>query len=247
MNALHELSLPGSFVKTASFAAIAQLAVLLIGLVVTAGASFIPTDTSGFFTLMSESPLMGFLMDDFFSVLLITLYLFTFPAIFMILIRHRFTPAFYAALLSVIAVVLTLSVHTGFSLLHLNGQYVTAADEAVRSQVLAAGTALIAGNIWNSTAGFFSGVFLQGGGLLMSAAMIGSGRFRRLTIISGLAANGLDLANHLLGHWLPTTAKILLFIGGPFYLIWYFMLFLDLRRLYRNRQGTAVTPSDVPA
>ncbi|MBN2049539.1 MAG: hypothetical protein JW760_03785 [Spirochaetales bacterium] len=235
MNTSHELSLPGSFVKTASFAAIIQPAVLLIGLVVTAGASFIPSDAPGFFTLMNESPLMGFLMDDFFSVLLITLYLFTFPALFLILMKRHFTLSFYGALLSVIAVILTLSVHTGFSLLHLNGEYRTAVDDAMRSQVLAAGTAILAGNIWNSTAGFFAGVFLQGGGVLMSAAMIGSGRFRRLTIISGLLANGLDLMNHLSGHWLPALAKILLFIGGPFYIIWYVMLFLDLRCLYKNR------------
>ena len=131
MNTSLESSLPGAFIRTASFAAMAQLAVLLIGLAVTAGVSFIPDDAAGFFTLMGESPLMGFLIDDFFSVLLITLYLITFPALFLILKDSRFTLSFYGAFLSVIAVILTLSVHTGFSLLHLNGQYRSAADETI--------------------------------------------------------------------------------------------------------------------
>ncbi len=223
-----------TFIRIASIAAIAQLLVLSVGIVVTAGVGVIPTTAIGFFTLMHDNLLMGFLIDDFFSVLLITLYLFTFPALFQVLKTRNFSLSFYGAILSVIAVILTLSAHTGFSLLHLNGQYWAATDEMTRTRFLTAGEAVIAGNIWNSTAGFFSGVFLQGGGILMSAAMVGSGRFRRLTIIAGLLANSLDLINHLIGHWLPVMARILLFVGGPFYLVWYIMLFLDLRRLRKE-------------
>ena len=224
------------FFLIGSAAALFQLIILLAGLIITAGAGSIPETAEEFYTFMNNSPIMGFLIDDFFSVILITMYLFICPPLFLVLKEKHFTLAFYGAFLSIIAVILTLSVHTGFSLLDLSSKYIEAADSTARQSVLAAGEALIAGNIWNSTAGFFSGILLQGGGLMLTFAMRGTNRFRRITIISGLLANGLDLVNHLIAHWLPSAAKILLFTCGPFYLIWYFMIFIDLKAVYHTLQ-----------
>jgi hypothetical protein len=110
----------------------------------------------------------------------------------------------------------------------LSERYHQATDDLTRSQLIAAGEAVIASNMWHSTASYFSGIMLQGSAVMISIAMIGHGSFRKLTIIAGIGANGLDLLQHLVHPLLPSFAEIVLYVAGPFYIIWYIVLALDL-------------------
>jgi hypothetical protein len=223
-------------IQTSLAAVIAQLAVLLVGILVTMLLGAKPDTALGYYQIMGSNPVAGLLIDDSFSLLLIVLYLFSFTGLFFLCREKHFSLAFFATLLTFTAVILAVSTHSGFSLLHLSEKYSLAIDETTKTQLLAAGEAVIAQNMWFSSAGFFSGVFLQGAGVIMSLAMLGNDNFRKLTIIAGIIANGLDLINHLIHYSLPELASIFLYIAGPFYLIWYVMLIFDLSRiLKRNR------------
>ncbi len=75
---------------------------------------------------------------------------------------------------------------------------------------------------------------LQGSGVMISLAMIGSGKFRKLTIVSGILGNGIDLIQHVIHPVLPNAAEIILMFAGPFYLIWYVTLGMDFYRYSRS-------------
>lgn len=215
-------------VKISGIAVILQLLSIIVGVVVTVGFASIPNSAIEYYQLMQESRLMGLLADDFFSLILVVLYLFTFTGLFFVVARNNFSLALLSTLFTFTAVILVITSHSGFSLIHLSDQYWANADEMVRSQLLAAGEAIISQNIWNSTAGFFSGILLQGGGVLISIAMVGSKSFGKITIYSGILANGLDLVQHLIHYSSPSMAEMILYLAGPFYIIWYIMLARDL-------------------
>ena len=61
----------------------------------------------------------------------------------------------------------------------------------MREQLLVAGEAVIAGDMWHSTSGFLAGIFMQGGFVLISAVMLRSKVFSKGTAITGMVANGL--------------------------------------------------------
>lgn len=226
-----------SLVKISGFSACLQLFSIVIGILVIAIIGARPDSVLEYYKLVQENKINALLQDDFFSLILITLYLFTFSGLFFILMTRRFTLAFYATLLTFIAVILCINSHSGFSLMHLGELYGATTDEALKLQLAAAGESVIAQNIWNSTAAFFSGIFLQGGGVLISLAMLGQREFRKLTILSGLFGNGLDLLQHLLHYSFPAFPQIILYVIGPFYLLWFFMLALDLFK-YSKRLAT---------
>lgn len=220
-----------SFFKTGGYAAILQLLILLIAIVVIGIYGLRPESALDNFEMFKDSKLIGLLRDDFLSLILIILYLFTFPALFVALMKHQFTLSFYATLLTIIGVILCTASHSGFSLMYLTDLYWNSTDVNTKLQFLAAGESIIAGNMWNTTASFFSGIFLQGSGVLISIAMIGSGKFSKYVIISGLIANGLDLLQHVMHVFTNNVPEIILWLAGPFYILWFLMLGIDLLKL----------------
>jgi len=216
-------------IKTSKVAIFMQLLMIPVTIVIVAIIG-VPLDSVlEIYIDMEENPLTGLLRDDLYNILMVSLYIFSFPGLFFILRRHRFSLSFVAMILIFSGVIFALSSHSGFSLLHLSKQYWSATDEISRVNLLAAGETVISQNMWNSSSGYFAGIFLQGGGILISIAMIGSTDFSKLTIISGVAANGLDLIQHLMHPFLPEVSQLFMYVMGPFYLIWFFMLFKDLK------------------
>jgi hypothetical protein len=187
-----------------------------------------PQTALEYFEVMQESKLAGLLYDDFFSILLVALYLLTFTGIFFVVARRNFAIAFFSTLLTYVAVILTIGAHSGFTLIHLSEQYWAASDDIVRSQLITAGETAISQNIWNSTSGFFSGLFLQGAGVLISIAMLKHPSFTKVTAISGLIANAMDLFQHLMHHARVEVPDGILYIAGPLYLIWFISMAIDL-------------------
>ncbi len=61
-----------------------------------------------------------------------------------------------------------------FSLLHLGDRYADAATDAQRAQFLAAGEAVIASDMWNSSSAYMAGILLQGAGVIISVIMLRS-------------------------------------------------------------------------
>jgi hypothetical protein len=159
------------------------------------------------------------------------LYLGTFPALYLAL-KHV-SPIFSALafLFTVLTIAGTFATESTFSFLHLGEKYLTAGSETVRAQLEAAGEALIAADMWNSTGAYMGGILLQGSGVMISIIMLRSQDFHKITAIAGLLGNGLDLIQHMIHPFTPSVSSMIQQVMGLFYFIWFPMLAWDFLRL----------------
>ena len=192
-----------------------------------------PTSAAEYFAVFQGSPMEAFWRGDFLLMLLIGLYLGTFPALYAALRRLSPVYAALATLFTILAVAGSFATESSFSLLHLGEQYVNATSEAVRTQLLSAGEAVIASDMWNSSAAYMGGILLQGSGVMISVIMLRSKDFSKVTAYSGLLGNGLDLIQHILHIFLPAVSSFITMFMGVFYFVWFPMLARDLFRLAR--------------
>jgi hypothetical protein len=112
----------------------------------------------------------------------------------------------------------------------------SALEAVLRSdfQLIAAGEAVIASDMWNSSGAYVGGILMQGGGVIISLVMLHSRDFSRVTAVSGLLGNSLDLAQHILHPFAPGLSATLQMFMGPFYIVWFAMLARDFFRLARR-------------
>jgi hypothetical protein len=229
-----------SLYRIGGVAALMQLVCTLIIIIVSSTLGLKPTSAHEYFTLLQSDRIVGLLRDDFTSLIIISLYLVTFIALYGALKRVNGAYAALATVLTFAAVICCFASHSGFSMIHLSDQYATTVTDAQRSQLLAAGEAIIASDMWNSTAGFMAGILLQGSGVLISIIMLRGSNFSKLTAYAGILANGFDLAQHLIHPFVPSIASILLMIAGPFYLLWFPFLGRDLLKIGRLEKKVTV-------
>ena len=195
-----------------------------------------PTSAAEYFDIYQSSPLEAFLRGDFLLLVLIGLYLGTFPALYVAL--RRLSPVYtaLATLFTILAVAGSFATESSFSLLHLGEQYVNATSDAMYAQLQAAGEAVIASDMWNSSAAYVGGILLQGSGVMISVIMLRSKDFSKITAYSGLLGNGFDLIQHVLHTFLPSVSGFITMFMGVFYFVWFPMLGRDFFRL-ASRSG----------
>ena len=188
-----------------------------------------------YFAVYQENPLEMVLRGDFLLLILIGLYLGTFPPLYIALRKISPMYAALATLFTIISVTLTFAGEFTFALLHLAEQYAAATSETVQAQLLAAGEAVIAAGMWNSSASYMSGMLLQGSGVMISVIMLRSDDFHKMTAYSGLLGNGLDLIQHLIHPFAPGVSAVIQMVMGLGYFVWYPMLAWDFFRLAKKQ------------
>jgi len=209
-------------------AAIVQLFSILIIMITIPLFGLRPETIEEFFTLYSQNRLEAILRDDFSSLVIIAMYLFTFPAMYMILKRTYPLISAFIIIGVLIAVTICFSGHSGLSLVFLSEQFANATSDLDRLRLMAAGEAILAGDMWHSSAGFISGILLQGAGVVFSLIMLRTSSFSKVTAYSGLVGNSFDLIQHLFHSVIPDLSTYAMVVAGPAYIIWFIMLARDL-------------------
>jgi hypothetical protein len=215
-------------------AALVQLAAILSYIIALAVLGPKPADIEEYFALQQADRLGSWLRGDFLFLALVGAYLGTFPALYVALRHVSPTYAMFATLFTLVAVTLNFASDSTFALQHLGDLYAAATTEAQRARLLAAGEAIIAADIWHSSAAYVAGILLQGGGVIISLVMLRSRDFSKVTAIAGLLANALDLTQHVLHPFAPSLSAAIMPLMGPFYLVWFPMLARDFWRLARR-------------
>jgi len=233
--------------KLGGAAALVQLAILLMILITSFTLELKPNSVEDYFTLLHNNRLAGLLQADFTILVLIALYLPMFFGLYGALRRVNNAYVTFATILTFVAVTTCFATHSGFSLLHLSDQYAAATTEAQRTRLLAAGEAVIASNMWNSSGAYLAGILMQGAGVLISVVMLRSKDFSKIAAFAGILANGFDLIQHILHPFAPSVSATLLMISGPFYLLWFPMLGRDLWRLARGGSKADNEPLSIPS
>lgn len=220
--------------KVGGVAALMQLACVLVIFIVSFALGPKPNIASEYYALLQANKFTGLLRSDLASLLIIALYLGTFSGICAALRRAHGAYAALATTLVFLGVTICLATDSVLSMLYLSNQYAAATTDAMRSQLLTAGEAVIASDLWHSSGGFIAGILLQGGGVLISLVMLRSKDFSKVTAYAGLVANGADLAQHIIRLFAPPIANTILIAGGSFYLVWFPMMARDLFVLGRS-------------
>ena len=224
-----------SLYRIGGISALLQLVAILVSIVIAIALGPRPTSAAEFFSIQQSNPLAALLRGDFVLMFfLIGAYSGTFPALWWNLRRVGPTAATFATLFTGIGVILSFSGESTFALLRLGDLYHAATSDALRAQFLAAGEAALAAGWWHSTGSYMAGILLQGGGVIISLVMLRSRDFSKVTAISGLLGNALDLTQHLLHPFAPSIAAPIQMFMGIFYFVWFPMLARDFFRLAKE-------------
>lgn len=234
-------TVPGSSSKSlytgGAIAALLQLASILAYSIALGVLGPKPASAEEYFAVYRASRLESVLRGDILLLVLIGLYSISFPALYVALRRINPVYTALAAVFTLIAVTLSFANESTFSLLHLGEKYISATSESQRAQLLAAGEAVIATDMWNGTSAYMTGILLQGAGVMISIIMLSSQDFSKATAYAGLLGNGFDLVQHILHPFAPSVSAFITMFMGIFYFIWFPMLARDLLRLARaNRE-----------
>jgi hypothetical protein len=196
-----------------------------------------PTSAAEAFRLLQQHRAVGLLRLDLPTIAVMPLYYLVFLGLFAALRRTDQARALLATALAFVGVTLVLATPTALSLVPLSDKFAAASTDAMRTQLLTAGEAVMAADIWHNTGAILGGILTQCGAVLISIAMLRGGVFSKATAWLGIVMHGLDLAHIVGGLFLPVSGVVLLAIAGPLYPIWFFMVGRRLLQLAARRES----------
>jgi hypothetical protein len=226
--------------RTAGVAAFLLIVYALATMVQLAVLGGPPTTAAEAFSLLHDHRIVGLLRLDLPTALVMPLYYLLFLGLLAALWRTDRANATLSTALAFVGVTLLLATPTGLSMMWLSDKYSAATTEAARAQLLAAGEALLATDVWHGTGAIIGGILVQSGAVLISVVMLRSSVFGKPTAYLGILMHGCDLAHIILGLLLPVLGVVFMAIAGPFYPIW---LFLIGRRLLQLAAASRPSPS----
>ena len=197
----------------------------------------LPGTVEGYFSLYQSNRLIGLVDFYLLEFVAYALYVPMFLAFYAALRRVNRSIIVLATTLAIIGIAVFLATNNPFTMLSLSDQYEVANTDTQRSQLLAAGQALLVNTSQRAVGGFNMGLLLVSvAGLMVSVVMLRSNVFSQATAYVGLLANTLSLAEYLRMIFLPEAEYLLLFLAmtsGLLLLIWFFLIGRKLYQLGR--------------
>jgi hypothetical protein len=189
------------------------------------------------FLMLKENRLHGLLRLDILTVFVMPLYYLLFYCIYLALKGSGDGILTISTIIIFAGLTLFLATPSVFSYVYLSDAYATSAIVSEKNQLLAAGQAIIASDMWHGTGAKIGGILLQSGALMISLLMLKSRVFNKLTAYTGIVTHGLDLAHILVGFFLPALGNILMAMAGPLYLLWFPLIGTRLFKLKSGQDG----------
>ena len=194
----------------------------------------LPSTVIGYFTLFQSNRLIGLIDLYLLEIPAYALFVPMFLALYAALRRANESYMALATTLAIIGIAVFLATNNPFSMLSLSDQYASATTDAQRSLFLAAGQAMLANTNQRAVEGFNMGFLLVSvAGLIVSAVMLRSNIFSKVTAYMGILANAVSLAEYFRLVFVPEAVLLLLFLALAsflFLLIWYILI---ARRLFQ--------------
>jgi len=183
------------------------------------------------FSMLQENRFSGLLRLDILTVFVMPLYYFLFYSLYLALKNTDKELITISTILVFAGLTLFLATPSVFSYLDLSDKYANAVTESEKNQLISAGQAILASDMWHGTGARISGILIQLGALLISVVMLKGNVFSKLTAWTGIITHGLDFAHIIIGFFLPAFGIILMAIAGPLYLLWFPLVGLRLLNL----------------
>jgi hypothetical protein len=198
-----------------------------------------PHSAAEAFSLLQDHKAIGLLRLDLPTMLILPVYYLLFLGLFAALHLDQHSDALLATCLGFAGVTLVLATPTPLSMLTLSDKYAAATTDAARNQLLSAGEAILAGDMWHATGSTIGGILTQCGAVLICIVMLRGNIFGKPTGYMGIVIHGFDLAHILIGIPLPAVGVFFMALAGPLYPVWFFLVG---RRLLQIASGASVHP-----
>lgn len=196
------------------------------------------------FTMLNDNKFLGLLRLDILTVFTMPLYYVLFYSIYVALKKYDSDGLRISIILVFAGLTLFLATPSVFSYLHLSDKYAIASSDFERSQLLAAGEAILASDMWHGTGAKIGGILIQFGALTISILMLRNNVFTKLTAIIGILTHGLDLLHILVGFFIPVIGALLMAVAGTLYLIWFPLIGLRLYKLSKDSRSAEINLSN---
>ena len=194
-----------------------------------------PSTAAECFAMLQHDRIAGLLRLDILTVFVYMPFCYLlFLGIYIALRRTNGAYASLATILIFVGITLFLATPSALSMMVLSDKYALATTDAQRSQLLAAGEAILASDMWHGTGAFIGSILLQSGALLISVVMLRGKVFSKTTAYVGILTHGLDLIHLVFLFLVPELGRILIAIAGTLYLIWFPLVGLRLFQLGRT-------------
>lgn len=180
-----------------------------------------PQSATEAFAMLSENRLFGLLRLDILTVLIMPVYYILFYGMYLALKKANEEWVTIFTILIFAGLTLFLATPSALSYLYLSDTYTVAATQFQKDQLLAAGEAVVAADLWHGTGAVLGGILLQTGTLFISIIMLKSRVFSKLTAWVGIVMHGLDLLHIVIGFFLPAAGVMMMAVAGPLYLLWF--------------------------
>jgi len=226
----------GSLCKAGGIASFVFIVYSLITIVILSVFGGPPSTASEAFSMLQTNRTLGLLRMDLLTVIFIPLYYLIFLGIFLALHGQKNVLSIIALISVFVGITLFLATPSGFSMLTLSDKYATATSEPEQNQLLAAGEAILASDMWHGTGAIFGGILIQFGALLFSIVMLPGNIFNKLTAYVGIITHGLDFAHLFFLLLIPPVGVILLAIAGTLYLLWFPLIGVRLIQIGKQAQ-----------
>jgi hypothetical protein len=217
--------------KFGGIASLVQVVCALTTLVVVFTLGGEPNSAMECFTMFRQDRTAALLRLDFASLINMVFYYFTVSGIYSAFRRKQGGYAALAAMFSVIGITLWISGHSAMSMVYLSDQYANASTPEARAQILAAGEAVLASNMWHGTGAYVAGYMLQISMLGLSILMLTNTLFGKLIAWLGIVTHGMDLIHIVIGPFLPAASVYAMMIAGTLYLPWFLLLGFRLMKI----------------
>lgn len=200
-----------------------------------------PGTVSEWFMLFQSSKIIGLLDFWGLEVLMYAMFIIVFLALYAALRKANEDLMVIALTFALLGIGIFFATNNPFSMLSLSNQYAAATTDTQRSMFLAAGQAVLANTNQRAIGGFNMGLFLVSvAGLIVSAVMLQTNSFSRLTAYVGILAYALSLADYLREALTPSATIALLVIlpNALFLMIWFGLVGRRLCQLGRLERKT---------
>lgn len=195
--------------------------------IINVGPATQPSTVMDWFTLLQNNKLLGLALLNFFDMVNYALVGLIFLALFAALRRANKSFVAIAATVGFVGIAVYLASNQAFSMLSLSDQYSAATTDTQRAMFLAAGQATLAihNNAGYEGTGIYMSFFLVSvAGLIISAVMLRSNIFGKVTAYVGLLANGFGLSYYITLAFAPAMVALPLSISALFLLTWYILI-----------------------
>ncbi|HTX90193.1 MAG TPA: hypothetical protein VMC09_03165 [Anaerolineales bacterium] len=197
-----------------------------------------PVHAADWFALFQHSPYVGLILLNVFDLVEYALVGLMFLAVGAALWNTRRSAVLVATVCGLAGIIVYFASNQAFAMLSLSRQYASAAGEAQRTSLLAAGEMALAvnnpGALTQGTGIYVCMLLVPLAGLILSIAMLTGKVFNRATAVTGILANALILGYFPALAFAPALLILPFVLSAPLRVAWYFLVALKLFQLAKD-------------